>query len=514
MTFRPITFTYTPPPTVITPTSTEVSGITSVGGTTSSNSLAGQLISQLDDLTAMSRYLQEAILARTNQMAIEIDPAVDPDTSRALCSTYGTDTPPNAITIPMYNALLDAHLGVQQLEMSLGTNSTIQPNPIQVANLATILSAVNSHLVQAASYQNWLPLQLASLKSDAIVFQSWKDALSTYPAYYSTPPDPSKLQQSIIQATSLDMSPSIYAYQSDAITRFNQVYGNVYQSLASATPEEQDASAIMIQLFGQPLSSMIQMAGIFTSLVGLSHKPNMSTIQGDLINYTFARLASDVSGMLATIDQLVSLTVAPLKGTLGTLSQIQAISKQQTITLGIVTGGALAGLSKANNAAVSNPSNGITSSVNITLAIPNTGSVSSGPKALAEYLNWGQDQLTNGLALIDKSFRQLVEHRLNQQNDTQSLMTSMRTVDLMTSLLKGVISSVQNGTITSNPNPQQQQVLANSILTSLQTGSNTIFSTSDNQIIVNPPSMPAVTPEVERVLSIAKINIPAGKIVS
>lgn len=520
MTFRSLEFGYTPPPTVIPP-SVAVSTSTNTPSSNGSKSNAGLIITQLNDLADMSKYLQAAIVGITNTMGIELDPAVDPNTAKALCSIYGTDNPPAFITIPMYNAILDAQMGAQQLEMAVGNNSSIQPNPVQVADLTTVISAVNNALVQSATYESWLPLQLASLKSDAIVFQSMAVSLSTYPAYYSNPTTPQNLQTSTVQVADVDISSSLYDYQNDAISRFNQTYANVFQALATASPVEQDVANIAAQLFTQSLPNMLQLQGLFTSLTGLAYKPAMTSLTGDTINYTFARLASDVGGMLTNADQLVSMVSAPLQGNLGALSSIVAGVQSQSASLGIVVGGAMAGMSKGNSYAASNPSNGLTTQSNgipvtadTSLTVPGFGPVSEGVKQLAENINWGQNTIQNGLSLLTTSFQQLMEHRLSQQNDRQAIMGSMRTMGTLTTLVGGIINAVQAGTITSNPSPKQQQEAANSILTSLQTGSITTFTTSGNQIIVNSPTLPPVTPPVQRVLSRVQINVPLGKIVA
>ncbi len=509
MSFKPFGFTFTPPRTVQAPPPESVptspaSLVVGVGGAASgSQSNAGDILSQLNDLTAMSQYLQDAIVARTGNTAIEIDASIDPVTARALSAIYSPDVPPTSVTIAMYDHLLDAQMGALQLEMAVGTDSTIQTNPMQVADLTTVINTVNDHLIQSPSYANWLPLQLASLKADSIVFQSWAASLSTYPAYYAAQPS-ANLQSSIIQASTLDINDSLYQYQSDVTVRFSQSYTAVYRSLATVSSVERDVGSVIGQFVVQPLSNMLRIASLLTSLVGLSHKPNMASIQGDLINYTFARLASDVSGMLHICDQVVSLAVSPLQGNLGALGQIIAGVQQQAARLGMVASGGLAGMSNSNSCASSNPSN--KASVGVSLSIPGLGIISEGLKQVAETINWGQNQLASGLSLLDKSFRQLIEHRLAQQNDRQSLMCSMKALDLIIGLAKGVAHELQKGTVTANSTTQQIQESANRILTSLQTGSNTTFVASGNQIIVNPSDMPAVTRPVQNVLNKGNIR--------
>lgn len=524
MTFQPIKFTFIPPTTVPLPPPAAPPAIApnpAVGGATSgAQSNAGQLITILNNMTDMSKYLQSAILALTGQMGIEIDPAVDPDTARALIGIYGTPTAPPVVTIGMYNAILDAAQGVQQLQTAVGQNSSIQPNPMQHANLLQVISAINKSLVQSASYTTWLPLQLAGLKADAVVFQGWAASLATYPAYYASAPNPS-VTPPPITASGVDMSSSLFSYQSDAISRFGQTYAAVYTSLASPSPVEQDVNNVVSQLISQPLSAMVQMQGLFTSLVGLQHKPAMATLTGDPMNYTFSRLSADVSGMLTNADQLVTMAASPLQGTLGGLSTIVAGVQAQASTLGTVQTGALTGMSNGNSCAAANPSNGLTMqsggtsvTANTSLTVPGIGAVTEGVKQLAETINMGTSTLQNGLSALTTSFQQLVEHRVSQQNDLQSLMCSMRTVGLLMGLVSGVINATQAGSVTSNPSPQQQQEAANSILTSLSTKSTTTFTTSGGQIIVAPPTLPPVTPGAQAVLSAAKIRVPLGTIVS
>lgn len=517
MSFKPLDFNFVPPQTVPAPeqTSSPVSptGPTVGGATSGAQSNAGQIIAALDDLTAMSTYLQNAIVNRTRTVGIEINPAVDPITARALTSIYGTDTPPNFVTVPMYSQLLDAHVGALQLEMSVGNDSTIQPNPMQVADLATVVGTVDKHLVDSATYKTWLPLQLASLKADSVFFQSWKDSLSTYPAFYSSQPlVPAEFRLGVIQAASTDLDHDLFEYESSVVTRFGQSYSNVYQAMASVHAVERDINSVMIEYFYQPLQNIIRIISLFNALKGFSHKTSMGNLQGDLINYTFTRLASDTTSMLHTCDQLLAVGVAPLSGTLGSLGRIVAGAQKQAAEIGFLTGGGLAGLAKTNACATSNPSNKIKGGK--PLNIPGLGAISEGLKQLSEMLNWGINETEKGFSAIDRSFRQLLERRLQSQDDRTSLMCSIRALDTLIGVANGVANEFQKGTVTQNASPQTKQEAASRILTSLQTGSNTTFVSQGDSIIVNPPDMPIVTPPVQRVLSKAKIHTTLGKIQS
>ncbi len=521
MSFKPFGFTYTPPATVPTPApaSTIVVSPTpnvGVGGPTSGvNSRAGGIIALLNDLTEMSQYLQDAIVSLTGNTAIEINPAVDPVTARSLAGIYGTDSPPSSITVAMYDHILDAHFGALQEEMAVGNNSTIQPNPMQVADLMQAVSAVNNGLVNSPSFNNYLPLQLASLKGDSIVFQSMAQAISTYPAYYSTQPlAPTTLPAAtIIPASTLDVNPDLAAYCTDALNRFAQVYTATYQSMASPSPAAQAAGAIMSLFFTQPLSTMVRISALLGSLASLATAPAMATAIGDPVNYTFARLASDTASMMVDVDQLVSLTQQPLTGSAtASLTNLLTGAAAQQQSAGTVSSGALAGMSKANFSAASNPANKSVSSP--PLSTPDLGTVSEGLKQTAETINWAQTSMTGNLTLLSMSFKQLTERRLNNANDTQSLMSNTQTLDTVSGLASGTVSELQKGTLTANSSPQAQQEAASRILTSLQTGSNTTFTTTGNQIIVNPPSLPPVTAPVQRVLAIGGVKSTAGAIQS
>jgi hypothetical protein len=225
--------------------------------------------------------------------------------------------------------------------------------------------------------------------------------------------------------------------------------------------------------------------------------------------------------MLTNADQLVTMAVNPLQGALGGLSSIIAGAQAQAASLGTVQAGALTGMSNANSCAAANPSNGITSqsggtsvTANTSLTVPNIGAISEGVKQLAESINFGTSTLNNSLASLTVSFQQLLEHRISQQNDLQSLMCSMKTMGVLTGVVSGIINATQAGSVTANPSPQQQQQSANSILTSLSSSSTTTFTTSDGQIIVASPALPSVTPGAQAVLSSAKINVPLGTIIS
>lgn len=514
MGFKPFNFTFTPPLTVPAPPLVVTSGAGS--STSGTSSRAGALISKLDDLTVMSKYLQDAIVARNQKMAIEIDPTVDPNTTRALASIYGTDSPPNFITVPMYDQLLDAHIGALQLEMAVGTASTIQANPIQVGDLMTVISTIDAHLIASASYNNWLPLQLASLKADAVLFQSWKDSLKSYPAFYVTQlPNTTPPPESSIQAANLDIDSDLAEYEDQSLDHIGQSYSTVYQSMSSVHTVEANIGSVMGEMFFQPLGNVLRIATLLGSLKSLAHKPAMDTIQGDMVNYSFARLASDTTSMVHTSDQLVSLAVSPLSQNLGSLGRIVSGAQAQAAQSGYITSGPTTGLSKANACAQGNPYNGIPSGSPKTgtpLTIPGLGAVSDGLKYLAEKLNWAMASTSNHNFLINKSFRQLVERRLKQQDSRNEIMCSMRALDALVGLATGVASELQKGTVTANSSPQQTQAAASRILTSLQTSTNTTFVATGDVIVANPPSMPPAPPEVVNVLSRAKIRSTLGPI--
>lgn len=514
MAFKPFNFTFTPPRTVPTPppASTPIFATGTASASPSGvQSKAGTLASQLDDLTAMSQYLQDAIVARTGRTAIEINPAVDPEMARALISIYATENPPNFVTVSMLDHLLDAHLGALQLDMAVGNDSTIQPNPLQVGDLMTVVNTVNDHLVGTGNYQNWLPLQLAALKGDSILFQSWKAALQSYPAYYAAQGVvPTDYSPSTIQAAGLDVSDDLASFENSAIVSFSQSYSVIYQFMAAPSPVEQDINNIVLQYLDQPLENVLRIIALLGALVGLSHKIGMENIQGDINNYAFVRLASDTSSMLHSCDQLASLAVSPLQGTLGSLGRVLAASQAQASQVGIISGGPLAGLSKSSSCAANNPS--IVTVGIPPLTVPGLGAVSAGLQALAEKLDWGMRLINSSTALVDRSFQQLIGRRLKQVNDTNSLMCSIRVLNALIAAARGVVKEFQGGTIATGSTPQQKQESANRILTSLQTGSNTTFTTSSDQVIVNPPDMPPVTPPVQNVLSLAKVRTTFGVI--
>lgn len=498
MSFKPFGFSYTPPATVNIPA---VVG-TSVSTTKiASQSKAGELISTLDDLTTMAQYLQDAIVSRVGAMAVEVDPTVDPNMARALIGIYGS-TPPNLVAVAMYDQLLDASLGTMQLEMAVGNTSTIQANPLQVGDLMTITKTVEDALINSPSYNSWLPLQLATLKGDSVVFQSWKQSLQSYPAYYApSVAVPETYQPSVIQASTVDVSRGIKDYSADALNRISQSYASIYQSMALPSTVENDIGNIVSNLITQPLPNLMMMSSLMSSLIGLVHKSSMDDLQRDANNYSFIRLSSDTIGMLSSLDQLVQIATNPLQGALGSLSGVVAKVQGQIALAGRMTSGVLAGSSASSECATNNPSNRL-------VASPGLDSITAGVKALAESLEWAQYATTSTHALITTSVRQLMERRIKAQNDRNSLMCSIRALSTLTNLAGAITHGIQNGIITSDQNKQQESV--NSILNSLETGSGTTFAANSGQIVVNPPTMPTITAPVQRILRSAKINVPLG----
>lgn len=505
MSFEPLKFKFTPPPTVETPEVNSTAASTSSTATTPQTSKAGLLIQQLKDLITTAQYLQGVILIRTKTIGVEIDASIDPEMSNALTRIYGTDTPPTIITVNMYNQMLDAHLGVLQLDMA-ADGSAIQSNPVQAADLITATKTVEKHLVDSASAVAWQALQLRQLKGDVITFQNWSNSLATYPAYSSTTFNPN----GVIPAKTLDVSDSLNDYESDVLNRYAQSYSNSYVALATPSTIEQDINAVAAALISQPPSNILRITSLLTALMGISSKSAMSDLLNDLVGFSFVRIASDLSSVLHTADQLLSMSIAPMIGTLGTLGQVMNATQAQAAEVGIISGGALKGMSQTNPSAALSPYNSLGSTPVAPLNVPGVGAISSGVQALSQTVNLAQSQVTSHTQILTESFQKITERKLANTNDQQSLMSLVSSVNSILGITTGITNATQNGSIASSSTSQQQQVITNSILTSLQTGSNSTFTTQNGQIIVNPPDMPPVPPGLLNVLNKSKIMTTIG----
>ena len=171
MSFEKITFTYTPPPTVSSPTplgTGDQAYLTAGTGDLYAQSRAGQLLSRLADLRATAQYLEDCVSASVPGMGVRLDPATDPAVAVALSRIFSTETNIQDIDLGMYQSMLKAEETIQRLDIQLDPSSSLMVSPIQRADLNLVTKSFEKALVEDGSFEHQLPLLLRPLSGDRV----------------------------------------------------------------------------------------------------------------------------------------------------------------------------------------------------------------------------------------------------------------------------------------------------------------------------------------------------------
>lgn len=192
MSFRKITFKYTPPQTVplrgaLSETAKDVPDLeVKPLRPDAKNSRANKLIQKLIALHATSAYLQRVILARTKGLGVELDEELDFEVILALNRLYNVDPEGEqlkAITVEMYNSLLDSEMAIMRADIrsdAKGPGPTVV-SPVQRMDIYKVNKAFEDAMIEAGEYKYQLPTLLRDLKGDQVIFESVADGLRQYP---------------------------------------------------------------------------------------------------------------------------------------------------------------------------------------------------------------------------------------------------------------------------------------------------------------------------------------------
>jgi hypothetical protein len=503
MSFKPITFTFDPPKTVpIPPSSNDQTKAPSTGINKADSSRANSLIQKLDELIETSNYLQETIVSRNASTGVAVNPNIDPDLQRALTSIYNTDNVP-FITVSMFDKLLDADLDAMKLGMSLD-GSELEANPVQVADLNLTTKRVEGYFLEDGSFQSNLAVMLRSLKGDAIIFESWKDSLSDYPVMNAL--DDSDLINNFnptdINRGILDVSPKTFANDDNYLNRFSQAYAGIYRLLAEVSHIENDINRVINNYFYQPIENVIRLIGLFNALRSFVHKVRLTDIADDLSNFAYIRLGAELGETRYTMDRFIQMAVAPIKNLTGELGQVLGAVQGLGSTIGHISIGGAAGMLSYNscsNHTQTRPVNSKHKALAENLKIPGIDTLSAGLKSMGEHIDWAQREATRRASFFDENFKKLAERRLNVHADRLELMCSLQALESLINIGKGFANQ---GSSKAAPVINQNKAdTINSVVTNLNENSNTTFTVDDEDILINPPTMPEPNEKVKRVLS-------------
>jgi hypothetical protein len=513
--FKPFKFIFNPPPTLPSPdgdTAAKPQPEDLVSASDSHLTNAGQLIDQLDEMIESSKYLQQAIVTRYRDKGVEMGFDANPEIASALSRIFGVDTPPEIVTIPMFDHLLDAEIGAVNLEMALDAGSTIQPNPIQVADLSLVTAQVERYLISTGMFDNQVPVLLRSLKADQLIFTHWQNGLRDYPVIRQgqSPTDllSSRLVQpgpiqGTIRAANVDLTNAGYNYLSGYLNRYSGIYASVYQFMAQVSHIERDISSVVSVFVLQPIADLTRMVALFNGLKGLFHKDSLQGIADAIGGFVFARMSAEVGVMSFIFDRFINMAVSPLRNAIGGVGRLLNIMNSVVRSVGTAVQG-LKGLSKTNACGRHMPHNqGTDRYSHSPISIPGLSPGSALPEALqtlGEHLAWASSEGDRKRRLVDNSFRKLNERRLGEQRDRLDIMCSMQSLDSLIGLATGFINESQRGTSFATASQSQKIEALGRILANLKTNSTATFTVEDGEISIAPVDLIPPPIKVEKVL--------------
>lgn len=521
--FKPFQFTFKPPKTVPSPVDVTVPASSTASTPAAANtqqSRAGQLIAQLNDLVDTAGFLQDVVLARTGSMGVEIDPSVDPTTSRYLEQTYSVDQAPGFVTTKMYNHLLNAELGYISLESALGNDKKAEADGFELAARAWINNTVENHLINAGDFNSQVPLLLRGLKGDQIIFQSWQQQLQQYPAYSAKNSNP--LEDAtppgniILPIKNTDVSDPVYQNLTSTINGYSSMYASTFQLLSGVGVVESDVLTVLNAYITTPVEDLIRAVAIFQGLRGLVHKYRMKDVMDSLSAFAFIRMAADVGQLQFQLDRYATIAVNPMKTLVSKMGRIlgavrgavfdvnRGVAAVKSVTSsGQASSGALKGISQLYSCGL--PHNANIKKANV-VSIPGLDNLTSGLAALGSHLDWGIREINSKTDKISESFRKLAARRLQDRAAQLDLLCSTQALDTLTNLAKAIIAGHQKGTFKSSQNPNQQVEAVSQILTSLRTGSNSTLAIQNGVVVATPPDVPTPPNNVNAVFQKGGLN--------
>lgn len=510
MSFEPFRFIYNPPATVATSASAAAAeaapAASKVDGSTSQ---AGQIVSQIKDLQDTSTYLQQAILSRYTSTGVRFDPREDPELAAAMLRKFGGDN--QTITVPMYNNLLDAEATAHQLEINLGADSPLEPNPIEVSDTAYITRRMEQMLVDSGEYKNQIPALLRGLKGDSLMLANWSEAFQDYPAMRFPDSSQSPLAHAdlledpgkdLIAARGLDVSPELSGYMGGMLGRLNSVYASIYTLLLSPNHIENDILAVASVFSKQAASDIARLVSLLTYLKSVSHKEALSLLTGGMSTFVYARLGAGLGLAATKLDRFTSMVTGPFKSVSGELGRLLGIANNVSSSIGRIPAGGLAGSGLGNPCLKDLPHNQFiqTKRVQAAGAVKLFDAIPDSLGALAEHLSWGLHQAAFRTQYTHQAFMQLAERRIQDRGEHLNLLCSMSSIDTLINLGKGFVSQKQKGTSTKTAPATPAQAIGG-ILSSLSTSTGTGFTISEDSVIPDPADLPQPSEPVSRVLA-------------
>jgi hypothetical protein len=522
--FVPIKFTYTPPPTippqsVLEPSTNSVGVATPIsnqfGTSIAANSSAAAIVTRLANLSATAAYLQQAIMALAPNLGIVLDFASNPELGRALSRIYNVKAPPTAIDMTMFSTLLKTHINFQQFDLMIGSNSSVEILPTQRADIGLAVKAFQNSLIASGVYNQTLPILLNSLAGDQIIFNSWSNALMQYPILSVPQQTPAQLAQSAISTgsstrdlngSSVDVSSNLSGLMNGILDKWQNSYAGIYKVVAFPDPTETALPSVVSTLSSQPSSDLNRLSTMLQNLIAFQHVPAIQQANDSVDNQVLPKLLSQIIGHASNLDYMTQVAITPsitFTGLMGTLMT----------TLSTVNPGSILNVGLTGTVAVSaggyNPPPITAAQQQVLDGLP------EGLQILGANVSWSQHESTRQNALIQESIQRLSIRRMTNQSNQTEMLISLKSISSSIGIIQSILQSGANapiarGNTTSlNTNAVTPSISLQSfgtLISSLPSQSGSSYALDGNTLTVTPPQIPTAPANVQSVLTTGGVD--------
>lgn len=524
MSFEPIKFTFTPPPTIpsqavlapsTNPVGTAIPVSNQFGTTIAAGSKAAGLVTRLSDLSATVSYLQQALTSLVKSLGVTFDLSANPDLGRALARIYNVTTPPSAMDMEMYINLLEADISFLRFDLLNPADSSVQIQPLQRADVGLAAKTFENSLLSTGIYNQTLPVLLRSMLGDQVIFDSWTSTLLKYPILSVPQKSPAQLASSAsptgssdrdLNGSSIDVSDSLSELMNGILDQWENSYAGIYKVVASPDPTETALPSVVATLSSQPSSDLIRLSTLLQNLLAFQHQPAMQTAHDSADNLVVPRLLSDVVGHTGNMDYVSQVVTGPANNFTGPMGALMSLLS--SVNPGSILGVGLTG-------AVGQAAGGFSPLPLTQTQLKTLAGLPQGLQILGANVAWSQTEAQRQNTLMQKSIQRLSFRRLSNQGSQTELLTSMKSLSSSIGIIKSILQSGSNAPVVSgNTTSLNTSVVSpviglesfGTLVDSLQSQSGSSFALDGDTLVVTPPSIPTAPPNVQSLLARGGVN--------
>lgn len=517
MSFVPIKFIFTPPPTIPAHTLSgpSIVGVAppvsnEFGSSIAANSNAAALVTRLTDLLSTAVYLQQAIASLVPKLGVTFDLSSNPDLGRALSRIYNVVTPPPAMDMIMYTSLLQTDVNFSQFDLLNAKDSSVQIEPIQRADIGLVSKTFENSMISSGIYNQTFPALLRSLAGDQIIFNSWSNSLRQYPilaipqktaVQLATTSTPANASSRDLNGSSVDVSNSASGLINGILDNWEHSYAGIYKLVASPDPTEVALPSVVATLSTQPSSDLNRLATMLQNLIAFQHQPSLQQHHDSIDNLVLPKLLSESMNHASNLDYMTQVAVGPSNnfgGSLGTLTSLLA-----SFNPGSILNIGLTGL-------VAKSAGGFGSPPLSNTQVQALAGLPEGLQILGANTAWAKNESTRQTTVVHQSIQRLGLRRLTNQGNQTELLTSMKSLSSSITIIKSILQSnanvptVNGNTISLNTNSVTPTIGLESfgtLVKSLQSQSGSSFALDGSTLIITPPQIPTASDKVQAVLA-------------